>query len=100
MDTITNARTQATVFLAAVAYGGSSVHAIRDLPAERARVGIGNTLISGPALCGVRGSAGGLTWGFHLQGGHENPMHFTPDGSTKRPRTCPRCARMVAEAQK
>lgn len=99
MDTMTTARIQASTFLAAVAYGGSSVHAIRDLPAERAQVGIGNSLISGPALCGVRGRAGGLAWGFHLQGDPESPLPFTPDHSTKRPRTCPRCTRLATEAQ-
>lgn len=96
MDTLTPPATTQT-FLAAVAYGGSSVHAIRNQPAERAVVGMGTSLITGPALCGIRGSAGGQVWGFHLQGTHEDPLAFPP--ISRRPPVCPRCARLAAEVQ-
>jgi hypothetical protein len=98
MDTLITKPTTET-FLAAVAYGGSSVHAIRDQPAERARMGMGTTLITGPALCGIRGSAGGLTWGFHLQGAEDNPDTFPP-AVPGRPPVCPRCARLATEVQR
>lgn len=96
MGTMTTA-TRTTKLLAAVAYGGSSVHAIRDRPAERSQMGIGNMLISGPALCGVRGSAGGMAWGFHLQGTPTSPADFAPNTTAQRPRTCPRCIQLAKD---
>lgn len=100
MESMTSTQTQVTSeFLGAVAYGGSIVHAIRDRPAERVQMGLGNLLLSGPALCGVRGSAGGYAWGFRLQGGHENPTRFDPADAGSRT-TYARCVRLHREDQK
>lgn len=97
MDTLITKPTTET-FLAAVAYGGSSVHAIRNQEPELVPVGMGTSLVTGPALCGIRGSAGGLSWGFHVQGTVDDPAAFPPAGSG-RPPVCPRCIRLVSEVQ-
>lgn len=88
----------AAALIAGIAYGGTLVHAIRDRPNERARVGIGNMLLGGRALCGVRGSAGGLAWGFRLPGGHQSPAPFDPDAVHGRSRNCPRCTALHRRA--